>query len=179
MHILGLILGFLIAVSVWTWRINAARKGFSEAAKMAKTASNLPRKVAFRYKSGKKGLALIEDPREAAAIVMMEIARARGGALTDGQTMTLRKEISHYFQYNEKEANELIEHAAWVTQTAPPPHETLKKLSHKLVSSQHLGPKEIVDLDAMLVAVSEAEGTPTRDQLALLQIYRDRVGLRT
>ncbi len=179
MHILGLIIGFLIAISVWSWRINAARKGLGEAAKMAQTAANLPRRVAFRYKSSKKGLALIEDPREAAAIIMMEIARARGGALTTGQTAILRKEIGHYFQYNQQEADELIDHAAWVTQTAPPPHETLKKLSQKLINSQHLGPKEIVDLDAMLVAVSEAEGTPTRDQLALLQIYRDHVGLRT
>ena len=55
----------------------------------------------------------------------------------------------------------------------------MRKLSQLIVSSSVLGPKEVVDLDAMLVAVSEAEGLPTREQLALLQVYRDKAGLKT
>ena len=55
----------------------------------------------------------------------------------------------------------------------------MRKLSELIVSSPQLGPKEIVDLDAMLVAVSEAEGVPTREQLALLQVFRDKAGLKT
>ncbi len=64
-------------------------------------------------------------------------------------------------------------------QFRPPPAETMRKLSQLIVSSSVLGPKEVVDLDAMLVAVSEAEGLPTREQLALLQVYRDKAGLKT
>ena len=55
----------------------------------------------------------------------------------------------------------------------------MTQLSKLIVNAPQLGPKEVIDLDAMLVAVSEAEGVPTRAQLALLQVYRDLAGLKT
>lgn len=179
MHILLFILSILVAIGVWSWRIRMARDGLHEAGKAARTAINMPRKLAFQYKAGKGGLSLIEDPREAAAIMMMEVARARGGPLTENQTAVMDREIMHHFEFSQEDADALTAHAAWVTNSAPPPAETMRKLSRLILTSSVLGPKEIVDLDAMLVAVSEAEGLPTRDQLALLQVYRDRAGLKT
>ncbi|WP_321490406.1 hypothetical protein [uncultured Hyphomonas sp.] len=179
MHILLFFLSVLVAIGVWSWRIRMAREGLREAGKIAKTAINMPRKLAFRYRAGQGGLSLIEDPREAAAIMMMEVARARGGPLTERQTASIDSEIMHHFKFSKDEADALTAHAAWVTNSAPPPGETMRKLSQLIVSSSVLGPKEIVDLDAMLVSVSEAEGLPTRDQLALLQVYRDKAGLKT
>jgi len=179
MQILLFLLGLLVAIGVWSWRIRMARQGLHEAGKIAQSAINMPRKLAFRYKAGKGGLSLIQDPREAAAIMMMEIARARGGPLTDKQTAAIDREIMHHFEFSQDEADELTAHAAWVTNSAPPPAETMRKLSQLIVSSSVLGPKEVVDLDAMLVTVSEAEGLPTREQLTLLQVYRDKAGLKT
>ena len=171
MHILLFILSVITAIGIWSWRIRMARDGAQEAAKLAQSAANLPRKMAFRYKASKGGIGLIQDPREAAAIMMMEVALARGGPMD--------REIMRHFQFSRAEADELTAHAAWVTNSAPAPAETMRKLSQLIVSSSVLGPKEVIDLDAMLVAVSEAEGLPTRDQLALLQVYRDKAGLRT
>ena len=179
MQVLLFLLGILVAIGVWSWRIRMAREGLREAGKLAQTAINMPRKLAFKYRTGRGGLGLIEDPREAAAIMMMEVARARGGPLTESQTAAIDHEIMHHFEFSQEEADALTAHAAWVTNSAPPPAETMRKLSQLIVSSSVLGPKEIIDLDAMLVAVSEAEGLPTRDQLALLQVYRDKAGLKT
>ena len=83
------------------------------------------------------------------------------------------------FGCNQQEAEELAAHAAWVTNDAPDPITVMRKLSSVIVSSADLGPKAVVDFDGMPVAVSEAEGTPTRDQLTLLQVFRDKAGLRT
>ena len=105
--------------------------------------------------------------------------KARISPLTERQTASIDSEIMHHFEFSKDEADALTAHAAWVTNSAPPPAETMRKLSQLIVSSSVLGPKEIVDLDAMLVSVSEAEGLPTRDQLALLQVYRDKAGLKT
>ena len=179
MQFLLFLLGVLVTIGIWSWRIRMAREGAHEAAKLAQSALNMPRKMAFRYKAGKNGLVLIEDPREAAAIMMMEVARARGGPLTERQTEVMDREIMHHFEFTQAEADELTAHAAWVTNSAPPPAETMRRLSQLIVTSSVLGPKEVVDLDTMLVAVSEAEGLPTRDQLALLQVYRDKAGLKT
>ena len=176
--ILG-ILAFLVAIGVWSWRLRMARDGAREAADLARTAANLPRRLAFKYKAGRNGLDLIDDPREAASIMMMEIARARGGPLTDRQSDVISEEMIRHFNFTLDEAHELVAHAAWVTNKAPLPQETMRRLSQKIVADKYLGPKEVVDLDSMLVAVSEAEGTPTKDQLSLLQVYRDKAGLRT
>jgi hypothetical protein len=89
------------------------------------------------------------------------------------------REIMQHFEFTQDEADELTAHAAWVTNSGPTPGETMRKLSQLIVKSAVLGPREIIDLDDMLVAVSEAEGLPTRDQLALLQVYRDKAGLLT
>ena len=86
--------------------------------------------------------------------------------------------IAH-FDFAQAEADELSAHAAWVTNSLPDPQAAMRKLSQLIVSAPQLGPKEIVDLDAMLVAVSEAEGVPTREQLTLLQVFRDKAGLKT
>jgi len=179
MQIVLFIVGVLAAIGIWSWRIRMAREGAQEAAKLAQTALNMPRKLAFRYKAGKGGLSLIQDPREAAAIMMMEVARARGGPLTEKQAAIMDREIMQHFEFTQDEADELTTHAAWVTNSAPTPVETMRKLSQLIISSSVLDPKEVVDLDAMLVAISEAEGLPTRDQLKLLQVYRDKAGLVT
>lgn len=179
MHFLIGFLGILVAIGLWSWRLRMAREGGGEAADLARTAANLPRRMAFKYRSGRNGLELIDDPREAAAIMMMEVARARGEPLTDRQSHSMIEEMIQHFRFTAEQAHELVAHAGWATNKAPLPQETMRRLSQKIVGERYLGPKEVVDLDSMLVAVSEAEGVPTRDQLALLQIFRDRAGLKT
>jgi len=179
MHILLLILGILTTIGIWSWRIQMARRGAKVAMDTARTITNAPRRFTFRYKAGRGGIGLIEDPREAAAIMMMEVARGREGPLTERQARIIDEEIMRNFNFIQAEADELSAHAAWVTNSAPDPQAAMRKLSQLVVSAPQLGPKEIVDLDAMLVAVSEAEGVPTREQLALLQVFRDKAGLKT
>ncbi|HAQ75092.1 MAG TPA: hypothetical protein DCR96_01250 [Hyphomonas sp.] len=179
MHIVILILGILTTIGIWSWRIQMARRGAKVAMDAARTLTNTPRRFAFKYKAGRNGIGLIEDPREAAAVMMMEVARGREGPLTERQARIIDDEMMQNFSFTQAEADELSAHAAWVTNSAPDPQRAMRKLSELIVSSPQLGPKEIVDLDAMLVAVSEAEGVPTREQLALLQVFRDKAGLKT
>jgi uncharacterized tellurite resistance protein B-like protein len=159
--------------------LRVARDAAREGLEIARTAANLPRRLAFKYKTGQNGISLITDPREAAAIMLMEVARARGGPLTVRQSEVIEAEFVANFGCTQQEAEEIAAHAAWVTNDAPDPATVMRKLSNVIVSSPDLGPKEVVDFDGMLVAVSEAEGTPTRDQLTLLQLFRDKAGLRT
>ena len=68
MHILLLILGILTTIGIWSWRIQMARRGAKVTMDTARTIANAPRRFTFRYKAGRGGISLIEDPREAAAI---------------------------------------------------------------------------------------------------------------
>ncbi len=179
MHILLGLITVLAAIGIWVWRLQMAKRGLDAAADIAQTVANAPRRLAFKYKMGKGGLDLIDDPREAAAIMMMQVALARGGPLTPLQGDVIEGEIREHFRCSPGEAEELAAHAAWVSQSCPPAKLTMTQLSKLIVNASQLGPKEVIDLDAMLVAVSEAEGVPTRAQLALLQVYRDMAGLKT
>ena len=82
MHIVILILGILTTIGIWSWRIQMARRGAKVAMDAARTLTNAPRRFAFKYKAGRNGISLIEDPREAAAVMMMEVARGREEPLT-------------------------------------------------------------------------------------------------
>lgn len=179
MHILLGLLTLLTVIGVWIWRLQMARRGLDAAADVAETIANAPRRFAFRYRAGKGGLDLIEDPREAASIMLVLMARAYSGEVTEHQAGVIESEIRDNFHVSAKDAEELAAHANWVARTCPPAQDAMRVLSRKIVNSAQLGPKEVVDLDSMLVAVSEAEGLPTRTQLSLLQVYRDLAGLKT
>lgn len=177
MHIIVALLGLLGFVAVWYWRLKMLREVAKDGRKIAETVGNLPRKMRFKNKSGKGGLAVVDDPREAATILMLEIAQARG-TLTEKQEAAIRGEVMHHFEFNEADANELISQSGWLSRNAGASHVVMSKMTDFIRKTAGMTNKELVDLDGMLVAVSEAEGDPTSSQLDLLTIYREKTGLR-
>ncbi len=177
MHILFALLGFIGFIAVWYYRIKMMSGVAKDGAKAAKTVANLPRKLAFQHKARKGGLQVVNDPREAAAIMMLEVAQARG-PLTEKQSATIRGEIMHHFEYTEADADGLITQASWLAREAGAAHSIMTRMAGFLQNTSSLGPKELVDMDGMLVAVSEAEGTPTADQLDLIESFRRKTGLQ-
>lgn len=178
MHIVGLIIAIASAIALWTWRAQRAAEAARELEGIAKTAANLPRKLAFKRKTGKGGLQLIDDPREAATIMMLEIGRA-GREYSRDTRDVIEDIIIKEFELEAEDAAALIEHATWVLRDAPVADAVITRMSKMILQQDAIGPKEIVDLDGMLVAVSEADGLPNPDQLSLLQTFRNLVGLKT
>lgn len=177
MHIIVALLGILGFIAVWYWRLKMLQQVARDGRKMAETVANLPRKMRFKHRSGKGGLAVVDDPREAATILMLEIAQARG-TLTEKQEAAIRGEIMHHFEFPEDDANELIAQAGWLSRNGGASHVVMSKMTDFVRHSPGMTNKELVDLDGMLVAVSEAEGDPMPSQLNLLVIYREKTGLR-
>ena len=177
MQFLAILIGFFGFIAVWYWRIKALQEVAKDGRKVAETVANLPRKMRFKNKSGKGGLAVVDDPREAATILMLEIAQARG-TLTERQEAVIRGEVMHHFEFTEADANSLIGQAGWLSRNGGASHVVMSKMTDFVRQSPGMTGKELVDLDGMLVTVSEAEGDPTDSQLDLLTIYRDKTGLR-
>lgn len=177
MHILAIIIGVVSFIGVWYWRLKMMNEVAKDGRKVAETVLNLPRKMRFRHRSGKGGLDVVEDPREAATILMLEIVQARG-LLTEKQQAAIRGEIMHHFEFSEKDANELIEQAGWLTRDAGASHVIMGRMTDFVKNTAGMGQKELIDLDQMLVTVSEVEGEPNEAQLDLLTIYRQKTGLR-
>ena len=126
MHIIVALLGILGFIAVWYWRLKMLQEVAKDGRKLAETVTNLPRKMRFKNKSGKGGLAVVDDPREAATILMLEIAQARG-TLTEKQEAAIRGEVMHHFEFTEADANELISQAGWLSRNAGASHVVMSK----------------------------------------------------
>ncbi|MEL7111869.1 MAG: hypothetical protein AAFZ74_04105 [Pseudomonadota bacterium] len=177
MQFIVALIGFFGFIAVWYWRVKALQEVAKDGRKIAETVSNLPRKMRFKNKSGKGGLAVVDDPREAATILMLEIAQARG-TLTERQEAAVRGEIMHHFEFDESDADALVGQAGWLSRNGGASHVVVSKMTDFIKKTPGMTSKELVDLDGMLVTISEAEGNPTESQLDLLTIYRDKTGLR-
>ena len=171
------ILSVLAFIVVWYWRIKALSEAAKDGAKLAKGAANLPRKLAFRRRAGKHGLGVVDDPREAATIMMLEVAQARG-PLTELQQACIRAEIMQHFEFTEADADQLISQSGWLARDQGSGDTIIRRMAGLLQSTPSLGAEQLIDMDGMLVAVSEAEGTPTAEQLDLISAYRQKTGLQ-
>ena len=177
MHIFILIFSVLSFIAVWYWRLKVLQEVARDGRKAVETVSNLPRRLKFKRRAGKRGMHLVTDPREAATALMLEIAQVRG-PLTEVQNTAIRAEIMHHFEFKETDAETLIQQVGWLVRGEGPSERVINRMTDLIQASPDLGPKQIVDLDGMLVAVTEAEGSPTSDQMQLLELYRKKTGLK-
>ena len=96
----------------------------------------------------------------------------------DRTQATIRGEVMHHFEFTEQDADQLISQAGWLSRNGGASHVVMSKMTDFVRNTPGMTGKELVDLDGMLVAVSEAEGDPIESQLKLLTIFRDKTGLR-
>ncbi|MEL6324324.1 MAG: hypothetical protein AAGJ29_05845 [Pseudomonadota bacterium] len=179
MHILIAILTALGVAAVWYSRLKAMGGMARDVGQVAEKVVNAPRKFAFMRRAGHTGLKTVEDPREAAAILMTLIAGAgQGRTISHAAGDVIMEETAKEFDLDEEEADALLSHALWMVRDVAVPDGVAARMAQVVISTPGIGPKELVDLDAMLVAVTEADGAAGSDKLKLLQVYRDRAGLR-
>lgn len=175
MHIIMGLLAVLGTIGVLIWRIRAAAEAAQEIKGIAETAANLPRRLAFRRRSGKSGSKLVTDPREAAVVLMLEMARA-SGEITREHKAEITDILVEHFDFTADDADEVITQASWVSQAEAGTDGLLRRMVK--VITEAVGQSEVISLDGMLVQVSEVEGMPKPEQLSVLSTYRALTGVR-
>ena len=176
MHILLALIGIISFLAVWYWRIkmiSGAARGSYDA---AKTVVNFPRRHRFRQRAGKTGLKAVNDPREAALIMMLEVARTRG-TVGDTQEAAIRAELIEHFGFNDAEAQDWLTQAGWRLREAPAPHAVVARMSDIITATPGMGPKEFDDLCSMLENVAVSDGHVSAEERDLIQIWRQKAGL--
>lgn len=171
MHIVLFVLGIVMAIGAWSWRAQMAARGVRGAVDAAKTVANLPRRLSFMRKTGKTGLGLVEDPRDAAAILLIEIARA-DGEITTSQRSEILRQLSSTMGLSDTDAEETFVNASWLARDVPPPQTVFAKLSTLIKSSNLIREKELHQLDEMLVTVATVDSEISSAQQALLDEFR-------
>lgn len=172
MAILGL-LGAVAAIGGIIWRITIAVQAAREVADVAKGVANMPRKMRFKARANKENIKLVDDPREAAAVLMLGLAKA-GGEITREEKDEINAQMARAFQISTADADEFSAQAAWRINALPDPADAIRRMSGVVTSA--CTAQEVQDLDAMLRAVAEAGGQPNPEQVAFLARWREASG---
>ena len=174
MHIILGLLGLLAAIGAIAWRINMAMRGAEIVKDAAETAANLPRKMRFKARANKQRLASVEDPREAAAILLLGMARASGEVTTE-QKAAIRSEMEREFDTCADTSEELLARATWYSANVVNPEDLIPRMTDFI--ARRVGADELNSVSAMLQAVGTVDGELSGDQAEYLRRYRQRAGL--
>lgn len=175
MHIVLGLIGLLAAAGFWIYRIRDAARGAQELGELAGEAANLPRKMRFQHKARKKALEVIDDPREAAAVLMLGVARGQG-EITVEQKRAISAQIQQNFELDAESADELLARAGWISSDIKDPQTLVRKMIDFI--RIRLGEAELRQLDQMLREIANIDGEPHPAQLEFIAACRSRSGLR-
>lgn len=179
MPILIATITLLAAIATWYFRVKRIGMAAREVREMTRRAANAPRKFAFMRRAKMVGLKAVKDPREAAAILLVLVGGARAdAALHDSTEKVILQELGSVMKLSESHAEDLLAHAVWMVREVDVASGVVRAMSQIIVKAPEIAAKELVDLDSMLVAVTEASGQVHDEPLRLLQVYRDQAGLR-
>lgn len=177
MHIIGLIIAIASAI-FWLGR---AAHGARDVANFAQGVANMPRRNRFRNKANKRGIDLISDPREAATILMVCVARLsrysqqNGAVISDDAIQKIIGVLQSYMKISGREADELVTQMRWSVQDLVQPETALLPMTNILRDG--INHTEAEDLSDMLRKISHADGDTTPAQRAFIEKFRQRTGL--
>ena len=171
MHIILGIIGLLAAAGFWIYRINAAARGAQELAELAGEVANLPRKMRFKSKTGKKAIDVLEDPREAAAVILAGYMLEAGDVPSDKRDQ-LAAMLGERFEVSRNTGEEMVAQAFWIHADIANPDSVINKMIDLV--GKAAGADALRDLIGMLEVA-----TPTESQDASQKSYLTKVRNRS
>lgn len=173
MHI---ILGILAAIASLMFYLKWAAKGANEAIDVANEVRNLPRKMKYRKKAGKRGLDLVEGPIEAATILMISIARMDDlGRVSETQSREISNALVDEMQLDREYADDLIVQMRSLSQYLTQPDSTLFPMIKILQNS--IGKDDARELSVMLRRIAGVDSPIDADQDNFVRRFEERMGL--
>ncbi|PHS41604.1 MAG: hypothetical protein COA91_02180 [Robiginitomaculum sp.] len=177
MHLLGII----IAVATAIFWVTRAARGAKDVVDVANTLRNLPRRMRFKNKAGKRGLDLIDTPMEAATVLMVSVAKlsdysaTHDGLISGASTGRIIETLKTFMKISAVEADELLTQMRWVVKDLVQVGTALTPMTNVLSSA--IQRAEADDLSDMLQKISRADGKPNAEQRAFITKVRAQLGL--
>ncbi len=175
------LLGTLGVVAMVLWRILRALHMARDLAGTAQTIAKTTRQMKPKPKTPAQNPAQIDNPQEAAALLMLLVARAGNVSkktITRAQTDKILNQITRHFEFDQAMAESLLIHVAGLGDQL----NSATKVDAALQSASQLiggavSPKELIELEDMLMQVAHAKGNPNTAQKELLNQFALRVGI--
>lgn len=175
MHIILGLLGVLGAAAFFLYRMNMAARAAREVAETAGELANLPRKMGFKRKAGKRGVDVIDDPRESAAALIFGAAASKGDVTKDNRA-AIATDLAALFNISDDEAGEILARGAWHVGALNDPINAVSKLTDALV--RDVGRPACADVRGlMLDAVERTEGPGGHEARYYVSKFASRAGL--
>ncbi|MEZ5775758.1 MAG: TerB family tellurite resistance protein [Hyphomicrobiaceae bacterium] len=147
MAILLALLGAIAAVAVLLWRLHIASAVARDAIEVADDARSFLRRLGWSRKARRHPLDLVEDPREAAAAMMVALAMY-DGPLTAVEHAAISGELVDNLAVTSREAEILLQRGRWLAGQGGDLGQTLRRLTRPM--QKHLNAHERRELIAML-----------------------------
>lgn len=155
MHIFVSILGALGVLILALWRLQQAAMIARDVADAAGGAGSALRRWRWRRKVNVNPLDLIEDPREAAGVLMVAVAQANG-SLTDVERTAITNQMEDRFGATPEQASALLARALWMVREGVDTREIMRRVMPVLRTAANAAQRR--DLVDMLTVVAEADG---------------------
>jgi len=173
MHI---IISIFVAIGAILFWLSRAANNARDVADAAQELSNLPRKLRYRKQAGKQGLDLIEEPVEAAAILMISIARMDGlRRVSDKQAEAISGQLETQMLLPADDAKDMVIQLRSLTQYLKQADSTLfpmiKLLQTKVTKS------EAKDLSSMMLDVAATDDPVNEEQSNFIRRFEERMGI--
>jgi uncharacterized tellurite resistance protein B-like protein len=167
MHILLSILGALATAIFVVWRLYQAAYIANDLVGAAASARGLIRRWRWRRKVNVNPIDLVEDPREAASILMVAVAQA-DGPITERERDAILAQMQNRFGATSQQATELLVRSQWMVREGVDAAEVMRRLKpiiERTCDVQHR--RELIE---MLNVVAGANGQ--NDETTVFDIHR-------
>lgn len=171
----ALILAVLGAAGVVLWRLYMATEAARGLADAANNAHGFFRRLGWRRKFAKSNLDLVQDPREAAAAMMVALAQS-DGAMTERERRVILSAMVQRLGTSGQQTEELLAHGRWLVRDVGEAGNCFSKLAPPV--KRTCSREQIGELLEMLEDVATAEGPPGGVEAAALKQLRTALGRR-
>lgn len=173
---MGAVIAIVTGVAMVIFWLGRAAKGTSEIVDAAEGLANLPRRYRYQKKAGRSGLALISDVREAAAVLLVAVARLSGdGRVNDIEQKAIEHVLVENMAWAQDDVEDFVLNIRWLTRDLKQPLSTLRPMT-SLIQKQ-VSKQEADDLAHMLTEIAITSSAATNAQTNFIRKYRENMGL--
>jgi hypothetical protein len=159
MHIIAIFLAIIVIGAIWYRRLKAVSYMAQDIGRMASNAKGAIRRKRFLKRAEQATLASVDDPRTAAAIIMISAIES-GRPMTDDDERAVQTWLETVAE--DEKASETVIFSRWAARQGHDFNATVKLLSPLLKKT--LGPDERQQLVEAVGAIVSRRGTPTTEQ---------------
>lgn len=170
------VIGILIAAASLVYWLGMASRGAREISSLASDVKNMPRRRKFKKAASKEALELIDDPVDAATILMIAVARSgTDSRVSDHEGDVIRLLLERNMELPVGHAKDLLIQLKALTSQVVLQDTLLFAMIDVLRGQIDSG--EAAGLADMMREVARVDGEISRDQSELIRRFKERMGV--